>query len=94
MASHWALAANPKFYRVQDAISEVSIDWWSTGGSPLTAGDLVAIWKYKGRESTRGVVEFGLVVGKPEVNQKDDSQYWTEEGRIERAKPMTRVQVR
>ena len=56
----WALVANPKFYRIEDAVQHISVDKWTTKGKPIRKGDLVVIWKAKGNEADRGVVALGF----------------------------------
>lgn len=73
---YWALAANPKYYRILDAIRETSTDRWTTKGKAIREGDRVAIWKYRGRDRERGVVALGEVLTDPEVLADADNPYW------------------
>jgi hypothetical protein len=65
--SYWTLAAHPDNYRVLDSVLEQDEDWWRTGDRHIARGDRVAIYKYKGREATRGVIAFGEVLTDPKV---------------------------
>ena len=40
---YWALLANPRTYRIEDAVSRLKIDKWVTKGRALAAGDRVII---------------------------------------------------
>jgi predicted RNA-binding protein with PUA-like domain len=76
--SYWVLAALPTNYRLVESVREQEEDWWRTGGRHIRRGDRVAIYKYKGNDSWRGVVGFGEVVSEPEVNTiaDEDDPYW------------------
>ena len=80
---YWVLASHPANFRVLDSVLERDEDWWRTGGRPLAAGDRVAIWKYKGAESQRGVIALGEVVSDPVVMElrDEDDPYWLGRGR-------------
>jgi hypothetical protein len=73
---HWALCANPTTYRINDAVRELLIDWWTTAGKKLAPGDRVAIWKTKDKAGNRGVVALGEVVGEREIRADTDNVYW------------------
>jgi hypothetical protein len=66
----WALSADPRRYRITDAIGSLSVDWWKTKGSKVRKGDGVVIWKLRGNGERRGVIALGEVVTGPEV--RDD----------------------
>ena len=68
MPNYWALAANPKNYRIEDAINELDQDTWVTKGSNIKKGDLVIIWKTKGTSKNRGIISLGEVISDVIVN--------------------------
>lgn len=80
---YWVLAALPTNYRLVDSVRDQEEDWWRTGGRHIRMGDRIAIYKYKGRDSWRGVVGFGEVVSEPEVNSipDEDDPYWLPGGK-------------
>ena len=57
----WSLAANPGAFRVEDNVREQDEELWRTNRN-VARGDRVAIYKYKGRESYRGIVSLGQVL--------------------------------
>ncbi len=79
---HWALCANPKRYRVRDAIAHVEIDLWLAERGDLRAGDTVAIWQTLDSDGHRGIVGFGEVLKDPSTLRDTDNPYWVvpEEG--------------
>lgn len=76
---YWALQANPKRYRIEDAVREKQTDWWKTNGKLLRPGDRVMLWKSQGgrKGAKRGVVGLGEVVSEPALVAKPD-EYWTD----------------
>jgi hypothetical protein len=46
-------------------VLELDEDWWRTNDRHVSRGDRVAIYKYKGREATRGIIAFGEVMTDP-----------------------------
>ena len=72
----WALLANPDYYRVEDAVRELDEDWWTTGGSDLSVGDRVVVWKALGSERRRGIVALGTVLTEPQPRADADNPYW------------------
>ena len=71
--SYWALGADPKRYRIEDAVRELDIETWNTE-SELTPGDRVALWKFKGSGAQRGIV--GLAEVTREAVTVDTSSFW------------------
>lgn len=61
----WAFAAEPSFFPVVDAITEKTFDWWTSKGRDIQAGDRAIVWKYQGKEQTRGVVALAEVLSDP-----------------------------
>lgn len=52
---YWTLAANPGAFRVKDNVREQDVELWRTSRK-VARGDRVGIYKYKGRDSYRGIV--------------------------------------
>ena len=91
---YFALNANPNTYRVQEAVTSLETDYWTTGRSRLSPGDRVLIWKSygrQGRSARRGIVAFGEVLesAKP---QPAFNEFWVrkEDGQ----KVVDRIKVR
>jgi Protein NO VEIN, C-terminal/EVE domain len=65
--AYWTLAAHPGSFRVEDNVREQDEQLWRTNDRRVVRGDHVAIYKYKGRESHRGVIALGEVLTDPEL---------------------------
>lgn len=89
---YWTLRALPERYRIEDAIANLETDKWTTRGSDPRAGDVVSIWKLKGRSSTSGIVALGEVLTDPVLDTDVDNPYWVEPG--EGVEAVDRVTVR
>lgn len=62
---YWAFLANPRVYRIEDALLNLDQGTWTTKGKNVAAGDRVLIWKAKGADADRGVVALGEVLTDP-----------------------------
>jgi 5-methylcytosine-specific restriction protein A len=89
---YFALLGNPKHYRIEEAVHEVTVDAWPTGGKNIQLGDRVIIWKAKGDGEERGIVAFGQVVSEPEIKTATDNPYWIDPA--SGSEPKERVDVR
>jgi hypothetical protein len=92
MTKYWALFANPKNYRIEEAIQNREIDLWPTSGSDLAISDRVLIWKARGRDLHRGMIALGEVVSIPEIRPDMHNPYWIKRDMAEKA--IQRVAVR
>lgn len=63
----WALVANPETYRVDEAVRSLERAVWTTKGKEVRRGDLIAIWRARGRGQRRGIVGLARVVADPKV---------------------------
>jgi hypothetical protein len=72
----WAFCANPKRYRVTDAVKHLDIDYWIIGRSDVRAGDKAIIWQTLDNLGNRGIVGFAEVISDPEVRSDEENQYW------------------
>lgn len=87
---HWALFAQPRVYRIEEALRSVTNDRWVTAGKDLRRGDRVLIWRGVGVDGQRGVVAFGEVTSDPEDLDDSENPFWVEkQKRI--AEPRVRV---
>jgi 5-methylcytosine-specific restriction protein A len=73
---YWAFFADPDTYRIEDAIAAKDEDTWTVKLSEVRAGDLVVIWKGKGRSSFNGVVALGEVLSDPDMIDDSDNPFW------------------
>lgn len=78
---YWTLVADPKEYRILEAISSLDEDWWTSGQSDIRPGDQVAIWKAKGGGTQRGIVALGKVTSGPLYRADKDNPYHLNLGR-------------
>lgn len=76
MPNYWALASNPKYYRIEDAIKELDQDTWVTKGSKISKGDRVIIWKTQGDSNNRGIICLGEVISDVEIDNDKKNPYW------------------
>ncbi len=75
---HWALLADPKKYRIDDAVRHLVMDTWTTKGKPIHTGDRVIIWRASGGRGPRGIVALGVVLSEPRLLSDADNPYWLE----------------
>ena len=87
---YWAVCADPRQYRVLDAVREREFDTWTTKNKSIQAGDRLMIWKTAGKDEHRGVVAFAEVISDPQVRGDADNPYWI----VPDDSPAPRVQVR
>lgn len=74
---YWAFVANPRVYRVEDALSDgVRESDWIVKKADVRVGDRVAIWKAKGDEARRGIVALGEVIEAPTIRKFTNNKYW------------------
>src|SRR5664280_2923813 len=92
--SYWSIAGDPRVYEVVRSVKELDEDWWRTADKPLAIGDRVAIWKYKGNDTRRGVVALGEIVEGPEERAERNSPYWIGQGGANLGETAPRVLVR
>src|SRR5690348_5902030 len=73
---YWAFFANPRIYRVEEAVRELTTDVWTTKGRPVRAGDRVVIWKGAGTDRYRGIVALAEVMSDPELLADNANPFW------------------
>ncbi len=73
----WALAADPRVYRIEEAVAELhEPDLWTTKGRDIREGDRVVVWRTSGGNGPRGVVALGEVVGPVRDTADAGNPYW------------------
>jgi hypothetical protein len=75
---YWALCANPKIYRIADAVSEMEIDHWRTSDRDLRAGDHAIIWQTRDRLGRRGIIAFAKILADPIQMADELNPYWVD----------------
>jgi hypothetical protein len=73
---YWALFANPRVYRIDEALRSATDDTWVTSGKDIRRGDRVLIWRGLGRDGRRGVVAFGEITSDPESVDDSQNPFW------------------
>lgn len=79
---YWALFANPRVYRIDDAVRDLSDTLWTTCHKDLRLGDRALFWRGSGDDGHRGALLFGEVLTEPS-DTPVDSEYWTGQRRVE-----------
>ena len=73
---YWAFFANPRIYRIEEAVRELTTDLWTTKGRPVRTGDRVLIWKGAGVDRYRGIVALGEVLTDPDLRADSANRFW------------------
>jgi hypothetical protein len=73
---YWAFFADPRVYRIEDAVRQLECDLWRTKGKPIAPGDRVLVFKGKGDSNRRGVVALGIVEGAPRMACDSENPFW------------------
>jgi hypothetical protein len=90
--AYWILQANPKYYRIFDALSEnAAIRTWTVARyrKVIQRGDEFALW-VSGRKS--GVYAFGVVTRRAEFMPDEPDPYWTKP--VDDAEPVWHVRIK
>jgi len=74
---YWAVIADPKTYRIEDAVRELDQDVWGVARSAkVRRGDRLAIWKSLGGSDKRGIVAFAEVTSDPVESSDASNPFW------------------
>ena len=73
---YWAIAADPRRYRIRDAVADLTTDWWTTKDKPIRAGDKAIIWQTRDSAGRRGVVALGEIAANPELRSDAGNPHW------------------
>ena len=74
---YWAFLANPKVYRIEEAIQQEE-DSWTVPRGDVRAGDRVIICKAKGNDQQRGIVALAEVLTNPVPAKAHSEQHWVD----------------
>jgi hypothetical protein len=72
----WAFVADPRRYRILDAVANLTTDWWTTKGKPIQVGDHVIIWQARDAQGRRGVVAIAEILEGPQERSDVGNRYW------------------
>jgi uncharacterized protein DUF3883/EVE domain-containing protein len=89
---YWAFCANPKYYRIAEAVRDLQIDSWTVPRGDVRTGDRAVIWKAKGNEAERGIIALGEVLTDPTFGLDPSHDYWVDTTATD--EPRRRVLVR
>lgn len=88
--TYWTWVANPKVFKIDDAVRERETDRWLTKSKGVKPGDRGVVWRSLGLDGKRGVVAIGEVVSEPFMARADEDPYWLSPS----AEPEEYVEVR
>lgn len=75
---YWAFCANPKRYRIREAVDFCEIDWWTVGRSQPRRGDRALFWQTLDSDGNRGLIAFGKILGDPELRADEGNPFWVD----------------
>jgi hypothetical protein len=73
---YWALVADPRRYRILDAVANRTTDTWTSKGKPIRRGDHAIIWQSRDNQGRRGIVALATIVEGPALRLDADNPYW------------------
>ena len=73
---YWAFVADPRRYRILDAVAKRPTDTWTTKGRPIRSGDCAIIWQTRDSRGRRGLVALGEIIGDPRLRSDAGNPYW------------------
>jgi hypothetical protein len=88
---YWAFQANPRVYRIEEAVRQLEEDTWTTKEKDVRKGDKIVIWKALGDSHRRGVVALGEVISDPELMQDANNGFWVDRSSGRTMEPRVRV---
>jgi hypothetical protein len=89
---YWVFCANPRSYKVIEAIRNEQIHTWIVTRGDVRKGDRAIIWKSKGNDHDRGIVAFAEVLTDPKPGMEPQYAYWKASDVPDKATP--RVSIR
>lgn len=76
---YWAFCANPKIYKIEQAVQKLSEDSWTVPHRNVRVGDRAIIWKAKGNNRHRGIIALAEVLTNPKPRIAPDPDYWVDQ---------------
>lgn len=89
---YWAFCANPKRYKVREAIHGRKPSYWIAGRSDVRKGDFAVIWQSLDDQGKRGIVAFAEILSDPEITDNFEDRYWVKQDELQEKRPRVRVQ--
>src|ERR1700730_19339931 len=74
--NYWAFLANPKVYKIENAIQELDEDTWNVPRGNIRDGDRAIIWKAKGNDQQRGIIALAEILTDPTPVNDPNRDYW------------------
>ncbi len=90
--NYWAFCANPKLYKIEQAVHELSEDSWQVPRGNVRRGDRAIIWKTKGNDKHRGIVALAEVLTDVVPDKPLHPEYWLDFDSTD--KVINRVKIR
>ncbi|MFA0889246.1 MAG: HNH endonuclease [Synergistales bacterium] len=88
---YWAFCANPKRYRVREAVHERKHGYWISDRSDVREGDFAVIWQSLDKQGKRGIVAFAEILSdRVEIGNYEDP-YWVKQDELQQKKPRVAV---
>ena len=76
---YWAFCANPKIYKIEQAVRELREDSWTVPHRNVRADDRAIIWKAKGNDRHRGIIALAEVLTDPKPSiAVTNPDYWVD----------------
>lgn len=88
---YWAFCANPKKYRVREAVYELKHGHWISDRSAVRKGDFAVIWQSLDKQGKRGIVAFAEILSDPELLEDQEDPYWVKQDELQQKKPRVAV---
>jgi Domain of unknown function (DUF3883)/EVE domain len=76
---YWAFSANPRIYKIEEAIQKRNEDTWTVPRGNVRAGDRAIIWKAKGNGLHRGIIALAEILTNPTASIDPNPDYWVDQ---------------
>jgi 5-methylcytosine-specific restriction endonuclease McrA len=89
---YWAFCANPKRYKVREAVHGLKTGYWIVSGSDVREGDFAVIWQSLDHRGKRGIVAFAKVLSDPVEIEDFEDPCWVKQDELQEKRPRVQVQ--
>jgi hypothetical protein len=76
---YWAFSANPRVYKIEEAVQKRNEDTWTVPHRNVQAGDRAIIWKAKGNDQHRGIIALAEILTNPKASIDPNPDYWIDQ---------------
>lgn len=90
---YWAFCANPKRYKVREAVYRLKTSYWFVDRSAVREGDFAVIWQSLDDRGKRGVVAFAEILSNPREKENFDDPYWVKQDELQQKRNRVLVNV-